>query len=129
MRFLLCSALLAPIALSMPAPAMAQAAGNWRVSGDIDGKSFVVTCRFDQRGAQMGGACTDVSTGTGKARQGKIHALSQGSVQGKELRWSYPVKVMLMSVDIDFTGTLMGTGMIGTVTAKGRRGTFSAVRI
>ena len=112
----------------IPTAGMAQVSGLWRVSGDIDGKAFVLDCQFVPQGRQLGGVCTDVATGDRKSKAGKKHKISAGSVEGTAVHWSYPVKVMLFSVDIDFTGTLSGQHMTGTIAAKGREGHFTAVR-
>jgi len=116
--------------LSAPAAAQAnaQAGGKWRVSGNISGKAFVVDCAFNERGPRLGGVCVDVTTGESKAKPGKSHALTAGEVRGRDVRWTYQTKVMFMSIDIVFTGELDGTRMNGTVSAKGREGTFSAIR-
>jgi hypothetical protein len=128
MRSTLWLGLLAP-ALFFPAPAMAEVAGKWRVTGEISGRSFTLDCRFNERGPQLGGECIDVSTGDSNAKPGKSHILSQGSVQGQDVRWSYSTKVMIMSVEIQFAGKSDGKRMTGTVTAKGRQGSFSAIRL
>jgi len=118
--------LLAPAIVSLPTSAMAQGAGPWRVAGDINGKSFVVQCLFDEKGQHLGGACVDV---TSPDKAGKRHELIDGSIRGADVTWSYAVKVMMMSVEIKFTGQINGSRMIGTVSAKGRQGTFSAVKL
>lgn len=111
-----------------PVSAMAEVAGTWHLTGDIDGKAFAVDCSFAPTGSQIGGQCVDVSTGQAKAKPGKVHKLTRGSIQGNEVRWTYPTKVLVMSVDIDFAGSIAGDHMSGTITAKGRQGRFSAVR-
>lgn len=124
------SAVLTP-AMLLSAPATAQMgtmAGKWRVLGNISGKSFVLDCTFDEQGPQLGGACTEVSTGEAKAKPGKRHELTQGSVRGSAVQWSYSTKVMIMSIDIDFAGKREGARITGTVSAKGRQGSFSATR-
>ncbi|MGC4252369.1 MAG: hypothetical protein QM605_13150 [Sphingobium sp.] len=116
-----------PLLLS-PSAAMAQVAGAWHVTGNIDGKAFAVDCTFEPRGTQFGGQCVDVSTGDGKAKPGKVHKLSQGTTQGHEVRWTYPTKVLMMSINIDFAGSMEGDRMSGSIAAKGQQGRFSAVR-
>lgn len=115
--------------LCLSAPATAQALGTWRIAGDITGKSFVVDCQFSQPGGRLGGRCTEVLAGDTKGKPGKQHVISKGNVEGRVVRWTYPTKVMMMSIDIDFAGTLDGDVMRGTVSAKGRQGTFSAKRL
>src|SRR3546814_4963973 len=91
----------AATAMLRPTASMAQVSGLWRVSGDIYGKAFVLNCRFVPQGAQLGGICTDVATGDGSKKAGKKHELSAGRVSGNTVTWSYPVKVMFISVDIN----------------------------
>lgn len=122
-----CALLAVPLCL-LPIGAMAQTAGRWHVTGDIDGKAFAVDCDFEARGNGLGGQCVDRSTGDTNAKPGKVHRLTKGSIQGREVKWTYQTKVMMMSVDIDFAGTVQEEHMAGTITAKGRRGRFSAVR-
>ena len=43
-----------------------------------------------------------------KAKPGKSHALTAGEVHGEDVRWTYPTKVMFMSIDIVFAGKLDG---------------------
>ncbi|MCI4588930.1 hypothetical protein MOK15_02255 [Sphingobium sp. BYY-5] len=120
-------AFLTPAALLLPMPAMAQVQGTWRVTGVIDGNAFAVDCAFEPQGNQFNGKCTDVLTGD-KGKAGKVHTLTQGNVTGNNVRWTYVTKVMFMSVDINFAGTLSGNHMSGSITAKGRKGSFAAVR-
>lgn len=120
--------LLAGPLLLLPSAAMAEVAGVWRVTGNIEGKTFAVDCTFEPRGPQLGGQCVDLATGEAKAKPGKVHKLSKGSARGNEVRWTYPTKVMMMSIDIDFAGSIEGDRMSGAITAKGRQGRFSAIR-
>ncbi|MFT3965370.1 MAG: hypothetical protein QM690_05765 [Sphingobium sp.] len=121
-----CLGLLVAPLLFLPSSAIAQVAGTWHLTGNIEGKAFAVDCTFEPRGVQLSGQCIDVSTG--EAKTGKVHKLSQGSARGTEIRWTYPTKVLMMSVDIDFTGSIEGDRMSGAIAAKGRQGRFSAVR-
>lgn len=116
-------------AVLLPTTADAQAAGKWRVSGEISGKAFTVDCQFGEQGGRLAGVCIDVSSEEGKTKPGKSHVLTKGVVHGQNISWTYPTKVMIMSVDIDFAGELDGSHMSGTVSAKGREGTFSAARL
>lgn len=124
--------LLAPALLLVPMTAMAQARvqtptqGDWLVTGQIDGKPFSVDCNFRPQGSRLTGSCTDI--GKDNRKPGKVHLLSQGSINGNSVRWSYPVKVMMMSIDINFSGAITGERMSGTIEAKGRQGQFSATR-
>lgn len=120
--------LLAGPLLLLPSAAMAQVGGVWHVTGNIEGKTFAVDCTFEPRGMQVGGQCVDISTDKAKAKPGKVHKLSKGSTQGQEVRWTYPTKVLMMSIDIDFAGSIDGDRMSGSIAAKGRKGRFSAVR-
>lgn len=110
------------------APAFAEVPGNWRVTGNIDGKAFTVDCRFAPKGQGFGGTCVDAATGDAKVKAGKAHELSQGTVSANHVHWTYPTKVMFMSIDINFDGTLTGNRITGKASAKGREGSFTAVR-
>jgi hypothetical protein len=116
-------------AVLLPTSANAQAAGKWRVTGEISGKAFTVDCQFGEQGGRLAGTCIDVSSEEGKTKPGKSHVLTKGMVQGQTVSWTYATKVMIMSVDINFAGNLDGSHMRGTVSAKGREGTFSATRL
>lgn len=115
--------------LFLTTPVRAQTLGSWRVNGEINGKAFVVDCKFSPAGARLGGLCTEVATGDQKGKPGKQHIISKGSFEGQAVRWTYPIKVMMMSIDIDFVGKLDGDAMRGAVSAKGRQGTFSATKL
>ena len=122
-----CALLAVPFFL-FPAGALAQAAGKWHVTGEIDGKAFAVDCDFQTHGNSLDGQCVDISTGDAKAKPGKVHRLTEGSVQGREVKWTYQTKVLMMAIDIDFAGAVQEERMSGSITAKGRKGKFSAVR-
>jgi hypothetical protein len=98
--------------------AQAQTTGTWRVNGAIAGRTFVLDCRFEQKDA----ACTDASPG------GKTHRLTSQTFAGRDARWSFDTRVMLMSIALSFEGKIDGSRMAGTMTAAGRHGTFTAVR-
>lgn len=115
--------------LFVTTPATAQAVGSWRVNGEINGKAFVVDCRFNPAGGRLSGLCTEVATGDQKGKSGKQHVISKGSFEGRNVRWTYPIKVMMMSIDLDFIGEIDGETMRGAVSAKGRQGTFSATKL
>jgi hypothetical protein len=131
MTYRLPTALLASVMLLAPVSTMAQgqadARGEWLVTGQIDGKPFSANCDFRPQGTRLAGACTDIAKGD-KAKPGKVHTISRGSVSGNSLRWTYPIKVMMMSIDINFSSTITGERMSGTIEAKGREGQFTAVR-
>jgi hypothetical protein len=109
------------------APATAQVAGAWHVTGNVSGHGFVLDCHFEPLNAAFGGNCIETG-GDNHVKAGKVHKLTQGSITGQQIHWAYPVSVMFMSFDIDFTGTLAGNGISGVVSASGRKGKFSAVR-
>lgn len=127
MRYISCLGVLASTLL-ISSPAMAEVNGKWHVTGRMGDKPFAVDCQFIERDARLSGVCTDVSTGD-KGKAGKSHVLSQGGVTGDDIRWTYATKVMIISVDIEFSGKMTGAHMAGTVTAKGRQGTFTAEKI
>ena len=109
-------------------PAMAEMAGLWHVTGEVSGRAFVVDCKFAPDGAQFGGVCVDALTGDAKVKAGKAHKLMQGSIVGHQVRWTYPISVMFMSVDLNFAGVQTGNRMTETMAVKGRNGTFAAIR-
>jgi hypothetical protein len=104
--------------LGISSSTQAQVAGAWRVNGAIAGRTFVLDCRF----AERGGTCTDASPG------GKTHPLTSLSLTGSEARWTFATRVVLMSVTLAFDGRIQGNQMNGTMSAAGRHGTFTAVR-
>lgn len=100
------------------ASATAQTAGNWRVTGSISGRSFVLDCRLQP----SGGTCTDA------AKNGKSHPLTSFATTGDQARWGFTTKVMIAPIAMTFEGRLSGNRMSGTVRAAGRTGSFNAVR-
>lgn len=106
------------VLLAVGSAGQAQVAGTWRVNGAISGRTFVLDCRFEERG----GTCTDASAG------GKTHPLTSFSANGRQARWTFATRVVLMSVTLAFDGRIEGNRMSGTMTAAGRHGTFTAVR-
>jgi hypothetical protein len=104
--------------LAASSSTQAQVAGAWRVNGAIAGRTFLLDCRFGEKG----GACTDGSPG------GKTHPLTSLSVTGSQARWTFATRVVLMSITLAFDGRIQGNQMNGTMSAAGRHGTFSAVR-
>jgi len=106
------------VTLVLGSSAQAQPIGAWRVNGAIAGRTFVLDCRFEEKG----GACTDASSG------GKTHPLTSLSVAGNQARWTFATRVVLMSITLAFDGKIEGNRMSGTMNAAGRHGTFTAVR-
>jgi hypothetical protein len=120
-------ALVSTALLASPAAA-AGVGGNWRVTGAVSDRPFTLDCRFEPRGAGFGGACVEVAGGDSHVQPGKSHTVTDGAVAGSKVSWSYPVSVMMMKLDIGFTGSLDGDRMSGAVATAGRKGAFSAVR-
>jgi hypothetical protein len=116
------------LALAVSAPAHAEIGGSWLVKGDVAGKAFVLDCRFEPRGPQFGGVCVEAAGSDANVKAGKVHKLTQGSLNGNQVHWAYQVSVMFMSVDIGFAGMLAGDRIGGTTSAAGRKGTFTAIR-
>jgi hypothetical protein len=113
----------------LAAPATAQMAGPWKVSGDIAGRAFVVDCRFEPRGAEFGGVCVEAASGDPKlVHAGKSHPVTKATVSGEQVSWSYPASFMLAKFDVSFSGALAGDRIAGKVSAAGRTGAFTAVR-
>jgi hypothetical protein len=102
----------------MSAPAAAQTAQSWRVSGSISGRTFVLDCRLQP----SGGACTDA------AKNGKSHPLTSLSLSGNQARWGFTTPVMIARIAMTFDGLIAGNRMSGTVRAAGRTGSFTALR-
>lgn len=112
----------------LASPAAAQVAGPWKVSGDVAGRSFVMDCQFEPRGADFGGVCVEASGGDTKVQAGRSHTLTKGTASGGQVRWTYPASFMLAKFDVSFAGTLAGDRIAGTVSASGRKGAFTATR-
>lgn len=128
MRYSIVSALVMLSAAFAAAPAHAEVAGPWHVSGDVSGKPFALDCRFEPHGAQFGGVCIAAATGDDRVKPGKAYKLTQGVVNGNQVRWAYETSVLFMSIDVAYAGTLSGNRINGTITAAGRKGAFVAVR-
>jgi hypothetical protein len=104
--------------LAIGSSGQAQATGTWRVNGAIAGRTFVLDCRFEEKG----GSCTDASPG------GKTHPLTSLSLAVNQARWTFTTRVVLMSITLAFDGRIEGNRMNGTMSAAGRHGTFTAAR-
>jgi hypothetical protein len=118
-------AIIAMLAL-LGAPAVAAAAddpvaGAWKVNGHVDGKDFVVTCRFERHGEGVGGACFDGGTNL-------KHPLISGAVAGDQVKWTYQSHWTLVKFDVLYAGKVAGGAMRGTVGAAGHNGTFTATK-
>jgi hypothetical protein len=122
-------AALALISLAAASPAAAAGVGgDWRVTGDVSGRAFALDCRFEPKGGGFGGVCVELAGGDAHVQPGKTHAVSDGAVSGQKVSWSYPVSVMMMKLNVAFTGALDGARMSGAVTTAGRKGAFTAIR-
>lgn len=123
-------AILALVTLALAAQPAAAAAvgGTWRVTGQVSDRPFTLDCRFEPKGAGFGGVCVEVAGGDSHVQAGKSHTVTDGAVAGSKVSWSYPVSVMMMKLNIAFTGALDGDRMSGAVTTAGRKGAFTAVR-
>lgn len=128
MKSLTAALTLASLALLATPAAAAGVAGAWRVNGQVADKPFVLDCRFEPRGEGFGGVCVELSSGDPRGQAGKSHTVANGAAAGGQVRWSYPVSVLLAKIDIAFSGALDGDHMAGAVTAAGRKGAFTAVR-
>lgn len=104
--------------VAVGSPGQAQVTGAWHVNGAISGRTFVLDCRFEEKG----GTCRDASAG------GKPHPLTSFSATGSQMRWTFNTRVVLVSITLAFDGRIEGNRMSGTMAAAGRRGTFTAVR-
>jgi hypothetical protein len=117
--WVLLTALMTLGALPMAARADDPVAGNWKVDGHVDGKDFVVTCRFDRHGDALAGACFDGGTDL-------KHPLISGAVSGDQVKWTYQSHYLLVKFDVLYAGKIGGGAMHGTISAAGHNGTFSA---
>jgi hypothetical protein len=128
MKSLPAALIVALLALAASPAAAAGVAGAWLVKGSVSDRPFTLDCRFEPKGAGFGGVCVEVAGGDSHVQPGKSHAVADGAVAGSKVSWSYPVKVMMMKLDIAFTGALEGDRMSGAVTTAGRKGAFTATR-
>jgi hypothetical protein len=123
MRILTIAAMLA--ALASPGLAAATTgdavAGDWKVNGHVDGKDFVVTCRFERHGEGVGGACFDGGTNV-------KHPLISGAIAGDEVKWTYQSHWTVVKFEVLYAGKVSGGAMRGTVGAAGHNGTFTATK-
>ncbi|RYE53094.1 MAG: hypothetical protein EOP18_09660 [Rhizobiaceae bacterium] len=116
-------------AMLLAAPlAAAPVTGQWHLTGEISGESFVVDCHFEPRDKQFGGVCIDTSSSYSGNKGGKPHILTSGESDGSRISWSYDARVLFLSVGIRFTGMLNGDRMAGTISAAGRKGSFAGYR-
>ncbi len=105
------------LAMAPVAPAPAQSANLWRVSGAISGRNFNMDCRLEP----ASGVCTQVQTN-------KAQPLVSFAQSGNRMNWSLKTRVAFLSITVAFDGHVSGERMSGTMTAAGRSGTFTAVR-
>ena len=111
------SALCASALLMVGSSAQAETNGAWRVNGAIAGRSFVLDCQFN--GAS--GTCIDTNSK-------RTHPLTSLTAAGDRIAFSFKTKVAIMSVTLNFAGTVAGNRMTGTMRAMGRAGTFNGTR-
>jgi hypothetical protein len=122
MKTLAIGAALAALAAPGLAAAADPVAGDWKVNGHVDGKDFVVTCRFERHGGEgVGGACFDSGTNL-------KHPLISGAVSGDKVKWTYQSHWTLVKFDVLYAGQVSGGAMHGTVGAAGHNGTFTATK-
>jgi hypothetical protein len=128
MKSLTAALALLSIASAASPAAAAGVGGSWRVAGTVSDRPFALDCHFEPRRAGFGGVCVEVAGGDPHVQPGRSHAVNDGAVTGSNVSWSYPVSIMLMKLEIAFTGTLEADRMSGTVTTAGRKGAFTAMR-
>jgi hypothetical protein len=128
MKSLTAALALLSTALAASPAAAASVSGSWRVTGAVSDRPFTLDCRFEPRGGGFGGVCVEVAGGDAHVQPGKSHAVNDGAVTGSKVSWSYPVSIMMLKLDIAFTGTLDADRMSGSVTTAGRKGAFTAMR-
>lgn len=116
-------AMAAVLALAVPACAAAEdsIAGAWKIDGHVDGKDFVINCRFDPHGQSFGGACLDNSPDPKRT-------LTSGIVNGDQVKWTYQSHKGIFTFTVTYAGKFTGKTMSGTVGAVGHTGTFTGIR-
>jgi hypothetical protein len=116
--------------LCLADPAMAEgAAGHWAVAGNVDGKDFTLDCSFQQSGQNLTGACIDGPTGDAKVPGGRSHILLESQAMGNDISWTYETSYLFLKFNVKYTGIQDGDHMIGTISAAGKTGKFTATRV
>jgi len=93
--------------------------GAWKVHGKVAAFSFDLTCDFKRDGQAIGGTCYDAGTN-------KAHPLTQGSITGDKISWTYQSNYLFNKFDASYSGLRSGTSIKGEVIAPGYRGSFTA---
>jgi len=101
--------------------AESDAAGTWRVHGQVSAFAFDLTCRFVRKDGVLSGVCYDGGTN-------KPHRLTRGAVSGDRVSWTYQSNYLLKTFDAAYSGTLAGDSMSGDIVVPGNHGHFTAVR-
>jgi hypothetical protein len=115
-------------AIMVGSPATAEVSESWRINYSLAGHPIALDCRFESKGAQLGGVCVNVATGDPKVRGGTAHPLTRGAVNGTQISWAYEARMMLAKFEVNFAGVVDGARMAGTVNVAGRKGEFTGVR-
>jgi hypothetical protein len=103
--------------------------GRWRVTGKVASFSFSLDCRFDQHGDRLTGVCVDGGTNDPKVKSGRSHPLTQGSVDGNRVNWTYMSSFLITHFAVSYAGTLAGDRLTGQLNAQGHTGPFTAERV
>ncbi len=96
--------------------------GLWHVSGKVASFDFSVTCRLERHGEQLGGACLE-------ARNGKVHPLTAGTVEGDRVTWTHEGKFLLKTFNVVYSAVLHDGEMHGELSAAGHSGAFTADKV
>jgi hypothetical protein len=95
--------------------------GSWRINGQVAGFPVTVRCDFERNGDKLGGVCHDGDTG-------KEHVLSNGSVHGDQVTWSYRRQFLAAVFEPRYSGQIEGYSMKGAITVAGHNGAFTGDR-
>lgn len=104
-------------------PAADSLPGTWKISGDVMGTAFGVTCSIKQVDAVLSGACVD--------DQGTSHPIT-GEVKEGKITFKYASDYQGQALTVVYAGTLASPSLLkGTVLVQpyGAGGTFSATPV
>jgi hypothetical protein len=95
--------------------------GVWNITGKVEGFPVTVQCAFERHGDDLGGVCHDGGTG-------KPHTLSNGSVHGDQVTWTYRRRFLAAVFEPRYSGHIEGTSMRGDILVAGHNGAFTGDR-
>jgi hypothetical protein len=112
----LASAVLTTMMALVSAEAAADLSGKWAISGDVQGNAVNLDCTIKQ-GADA------ALTGQCQVNGGETAAIT-GAVKDTSLQFSFTVA----GYTLNYSGTLAGETVSGTIEVAGASGTFSGTR-